>query len=158
MTNLVLTNGGLLDKYVGDAIMAVFGIPVYKSDHSIKACLTAIDMIEDMKKLNAEFEAKGFPKFNIGIGINTGPMIVGNIGSKNRFNYTVIGDSVNLASRIEGLNKEFGTNIIISESTYNEVKDFLVCRELGPVKGKGKGEKVRIYELVGKKGANRNII
>jgi adenylate cyclase len=151
MTNVVFHHDGLLDKYMGDAIMAVFGAPLDQPDHALRACRTALDMMGELKKLQIKWSEEGRPVLDIGIGINTGDMVVGNMGSEMRFDYTVMGDSVNLGSRLEGINKEYGTNIIISEYTYDAVKDNLFCRELDAVKVKGKKLPVRIYELLGER-------
>jgi len=147
MTQAVLDNKGMVDKYIGDAIMAFFNAPVAIDNHAEAACLCALEMIEQLKKLNAELEAEGKAPIHIGIGINTGEAVVGNMGSSKRFNYTVIGDSVNLASRLEGKTKEYGVNIIISQRTYVQVKDIFECRDLGVSNIKGKKEPVQIYEL-----------
>jgi adenylate cyclase len=151
MTDLVFKYGGLLDKYMGDAIMAVFGAPVTQSDHPVRCCKTALDMMAELKTLQKKWEDEGKPILDIGIGINTGDMVVGNMGSQMRFDYTVMGDNVNLGSRLEGINKEYGTNIVISEYTYNKVKDSFFCRELDSVRVKGKIQPVKIYELMGEK-------
>ena len=151
MTDLVLKHNGTLDKYIGDAIMALFNVPVNVENHEYYGCLTALEMIESLKKINTEFVRKGFPTIDIGIGINTGDAVVGNMGTDTRFDYTAIGDSVNLASRLEGINKFFGTKIIISEFTYLKVKDKFKIRMLDKIRVKGKDEGVRIYEL------NKNI-
>lgn len=149
MTNIVFKYDGLLDKYIGDAVMAVFGAPLNQPDHARRACLTAIEMMSTLKRLQVKWETEGWPPINIGIGINTGDMVVGNMGSEMRFDYTVMGDSVNLASRLEGTNKEYGTNIIISEFTHNVIKDDFFCRELDAVRVKGKKRPVQIFELLG---------
>jgi len=154
MTDIVLTHDGLLDKYMGDAIMAVYGAPVPQTDHHLRACITALDMIESLKKLQEKWESEGVPRIDIGIGINSGPMVVGNMGSEKRFDYTVMGDNVNLASRLEGINKEYGTTIILSEYTLEHVKDLFLVRELDLVRVKGKKEPIRIYELMGRKDAS----
>lgn len=148
MTNVVFQYDGLLDKYIGDAIMAVFGAPLDQYDHSLRACKTALGMMDELKKLQNKWTLENRPVFNIGIGINSGDMVVGNMGSDMRFDYTVMGDSVNLGSRLEGINKEYGTNIIISESTYTAVKDTFFCRELDAVRVKGKKQPIKIYELL----------
>lgn len=152
MTEIILDHEGLLDKYIGDAILAVYGAPIPQNDHAMRACLTALDMMERLRKLHQEWEKERLPCFDIGIGINTGPAAIGNMGSKKRFTYTVIGDSVNLTSRLEGLNKKYGTHILISESTYLEVKDYMICQDIGAVEVRGKKEPVKIYELLGEKG------
>jgi len=151
MTNIVFKYDGLLDKYMGDAIMAVFGAPLDQPDHALRACRTALGMMEELRILQKKWAEEEKPVLNIGVGINTGDMVVGNMGSEMRFDYTVMGDSVNLGSRLEGINKEYGTNIIISEFTHESVRDTLFCRELDAVRVKGKKLPVRIYELIGEK-------
>lgn len=151
MTNKVFQYNGLLDKYIGDAIMAVFGAPLDQPDHARLACLTALEMIKELHSLQKKWEQEGRPYVNIGIGINSGDMVVGNMGSHMRFDYTVMGDMVNLGSRLEGTNKEYGTNIIISEFTYEAVKNDMCCRELDSVRVKGKVKPVKIYELLAEK-------
>jgi adenylate cyclase len=148
MTDIVFKYEGLLDKYMGDAIMAVYGAPLDQPDHALRGCRTALDMLDALKDLQKKWASEGRPILNIGVGLNSGDMVVGNMGSQMRFDYTVMGDSVNLGSRLEGINKEYGTNIIISESTYESVKDELVCRELDSVRVKGKKLPVKIFELI----------
>jgi adenylate cyclase len=148
MTDIVFDNGGTLDKYMGDAIMAFFGAPVNQPDHALRACRTACQMLEGLAILKARLAAEGLPPIEIGIGLNSGPMVVGNMGSHSRFDYTVMGDAVNLGSRLEGTNKLYHTNVIISEFTYALVKDQVVARELDSVAVKGKDKPVRIYELI----------
>ena len=108
-------------------------------------------MMAELKRLQKKWAAEGWPEINIGIGVNTGDMVVGNMGSEMRFDYTVIGDNVNLSSRLEGTNKEYGTRVIISEFTHESVKDEFACRELDAVRVKGKKLPVRIFELLGEK-------
>lgn len=148
MTDLIFKNQGTLDKYMGDAIMAFFGAPVHYKDHAKMACRCALQNIEKLKALQIEYRRKGLPQVDIGIGLNTGECYVGNMGSKTVRNYTVMGDTVNLASRLEGINKIYGTRIMISEFTYNDVKDNFLCREVDWVRVKGKLEPVRIFELL----------
>ena len=148
VTNVVFEFDGLLDKYIGDAVMAVFGAPLEQTDHPMRACRTALKMLERLSKMQQKWEAEGTPRLDIGIGINTGPMVVGNMGSERRFDYTVMGDSVNLASRLEGINKEYGTRVVISEFTHERVKGDFFCRELDAVRVKGKVRPVKIFELV----------
>lgn len=154
MVDVILKFGGMLDKFVGDEIMAVFGAPYYMEDHAERACLTALEMVRSLDRLKERWREQGKETFEIGIGINTGDMIVGNLGSKQIFDYTVIGDNVNLGARLEGINKVYKTanNIIISEFTRNELGDNLVTRELDSVRVKGKQKPVAIFELVGEKG------
>jgi len=150
MTVTVFKYQGTLDKYMGDAIMAIFGAPLEQNDHAEKACHTALDMVEALKDLQKSWEIDGVPEISIGIGINTGPMSVGNMGSNMLFDYTVVGDHVNLGSRLEKLNREYDTNIIISEFTHQHIKDTFVCRELDIVRVRGRREPVRIFELLGR--------
>jgi len=152
MTDLVFKHDGLLDKYMGDAIMAVYGAPLEITDHAYRACVTALEMMSALRPLHQSWEKKGLPKMNIGIGVSTGPMVVGNMGSERRFDYTVMGDTVNLGSRLEGINKVYGSNIIIGEKTHNAVKNDLICRQLDAVRVKGKEQPEKIYELLAKKG------
>ena len=121
MTNLVFENKGTLDKYMGDAIMAFWGAPVHFVDHATHACRCALQMLVKLKELQAQYEAQGLPSIDIGIGLNTGEMSVGNMGSDTVRSYTVMGDAVNLGSRLEGINKQYGTRIIISEFTQKAV-------------------------------------
>jgi adenylate cyclase len=148
MTERVFAHRGSLDKYIGDAIMAVYGAPVVEADHPALACRSALDMMRALDELQQKWRPLGLPAIGIGVGINTGPMIVGNMGSRTRFNYTVVGDAVNLSSRIESLNKNYGTSILISEYTYQRVKDeFRDVREVDSVKVRGREQPVRLYEL-----------
>jgi adenylate cyclase len=149
MTDKVFEHRGSLDKYIGDAVMAVYGAPVAEPRHAALACHTALEMLTVLDELKVGWKARGLPVVDIGVGINTGPMIVGNMGSANRFNYTVVGDSVNLASRIESLNKSYGTNILVSEYTYEVVKDeFPFAREIDNIRVRGRTQPVRLYELM----------
>ncbi len=152
MTDIVFQHDGLLDKYIGDAIMAIWGAPMDQPDHPRRACRTALEMIGALLRLQKKWAAEGMPELNIGVGINTGPMVVGNMGSKRRFSYTVMGDSVNLGSRLEGLNKVYGTRIITSGTTWERVKEEIFGRELDAVRVKGKAHPVRIYELIALQG------
>ncbi len=153
MVDVILKYQGMLDKFVGDEVMAVFGAPYYMEDHAKKACLSALEMMRTLDRLKEKWTDQGRETFNIGIGINTGDMIVGNLGSTQIFDYTVIGDAVNLGARLEGINKVYQTanNIIISEFTKNEIGDEIVTRELDSVRVKGKKKPVAIFELVGEK-------
>jgi len=148
MTQIVFANKGTLDKYMGDALMAFFGAPIIFPDHAKYACRCALQSLEKLKELQKEFEAQGLPKIDIGIGINSAEMSVGNMGSDIVRSYTVMGDAVNLASRLEGINKEYGTRVVISQFTFEDVKDSFTCREIDWVRVKGKNEPVRIFELV----------
>jgi adenylate cyclase len=149
VTDIILDQKGLLDKYIGDAVMAVFGAPLFDPDHPRKACESAVSIMRLIKSSQEKWQNEfKVPKIRIGIGINTGIMTVGNMGSERRFDYTVMGDAVNLGSRLEGLNKFYGTNVLISQSTYEKVKDHFPFREVDEVQVKGKKERIRIYELL----------
>ena len=148
MTNAVLEKKGMLDKYIGDAVMAFFNAPVDVKDHADKACEAALLMIERLDALNEEFAKEQLPQIRIGIGINTAEVIVGNMGSDTRFNYTVIGDGVNLASRVEGLTKNYGVSILITEFTVAKLSKAFLYRKIEPVQVKGKEEPVVLYELM----------
>lgn len=152
MTDIILKNKGMVDKYEGDAIMAVFGAPVYIEEHAEYACITALEHQRELQKMRNSWKERGLPQLSVRIGINTGDMIVGNMGSNERFNYTVMGDSVNLASRLEGANKLYGTGIMISSDTYEAVGDKFEVRKLDIIRVKGKNKPVEIYELVAQKG------
>jgi adenylate cyclase len=149
MTAEVLRTGGVVDKYIGDAVMAFWGAPIDDPDHADHAVEAALAMIEKLKLLNQKLRAQGDPEIKIGIGLYSGKAVVGNVGSNDRFDYTVIGDTVNAASRLEGLNKEYKTQIIISESVKNKLKKQypLVCLGCTPVKGRK--EPINIYTIEG---------
>lgn len=148
--SIIFNHRGMLDKYEGDAIMAVFGAPVDATDHSYDACMAALDNFKILNNiLYKRWQENNLPLLKIRIGVNTGPMLVGNMGSKTRFDYTVIGDNVNIGSRLEGINKFYGTNILISESTWEHLKGRLFCRFIDNIRLKGKSRPLRIYELLG---------
>ncbi|HEV8437586.1 MAG TPA: CHASE2 domain-containing protein [Methylomirabilota bacterium] len=151
MADQVINHQGTLDKFIGDAVMAIFGAPVAQPDHAERACRAALAMIAELEKLQAKWVAEGREPFRMGIGINTGEMVVGNLGSEQLFDYTVVGDGVNVGARLESLNKEYKTDkpIIISESTYEAARDVLEVRRLGEVVVKGKTRPVVAYELQG---------
>ena len=148
MTDILFANLGTLDKYIGDAIMAFWGSPYPQKDHAYRGCCCALQMSRGLAKLNSKWEAEGRRPIAIGIGLNTGEVNVGNMGSDKRLAWTVMGDNVNLASRLEGITKEYQTQIVISENTYEQVAHQFVCRELDKIKVKGKHEPVKIYELL----------
>jgi len=149
MTEIVLAKDGVLDKYIGDALMAFWGAPLPQPMHAERACHAALAMIARLEKMNQEGVWPEGRKINIGIGVNSGEMVVGNMGAEKRFDYTVLGDAVNLGSRVESINKQYGTKIIITEFTKAEISDEFVTRYLDKVAVKGKTEPVKIYELVG---------
>ncbi len=148
MTDVIFHNLGTLDKYIGDAIMAFWGSPYPQTDHAYRACACSLQMIQALDKLNAKWKAEGRKQIAIGVGLNTGPVNVGNMGSSKRLAWTVMGDNVNLASRLEGITKEYRGRIVISEGTYREVADKFVCRDLDKIRVKGKNLPVTIYELL----------
>jgi adenylate cyclase len=151
MSAIVEAHGGVVDKYVGDAIMALFGAPLANPDDADRAMKTALEMCEALDELNSQWQVHGRPAINVGIGINTDVVIAGNMGSQARLNYTVIGDGVNLASRLEGLTKtpEYATRIIISSTTLAKAKGRYQTRRLGEVAVKGKQKPTEIYALFG---------
>ena len=146
MTDLILEYKGTLDKYVGDEIMCFWGAPAPQEDHALLACKCALRQMEVLKRMNDAWPKER--RIDIGIGINTGIMTVGNMGSIGRMNYTLMGDQCNLGARLEGTNKQYATSIIVSEYTYAQVKDKVVARELDVIKVKGKDRPVVIYELL----------
>ena len=148
MSEDIRGNRGTLDKYIGDAVMAFWGAPVALPDHASRAVATALKMLETANKLNADFLARNWPELKIGIGLNTGDMRVGDMGSKIRRAYTVMGDAVNLGSRLEGITKEYGVGLMVGEATKLAAQEF-AYRELDRVRVKGKNEPVPIFEPVG---------
>jgi adenylate cyclase len=151
MSLVIRGNGGTLDKYIGDAIMAFWGAPVEDASHARNGVITMLGMQKRAAELNEEFRAKGWPEFKIGIGVNSGRMRVGDMGSKLRKAYTVMGDPVNLGSRLEGLTKQYGLGMLVGEETKKAVKD-VVFREVDLVRVKGKDTAVAIYEPIGMEG------
>ena len=150
MTRIVFEREGTLDKYIGDAVMAFWGAPFEEPGHAVKACHAALAMFERLAMLQQGWKANNRPYIDIGVGLNTGTASVGNMGSELRYGYTALGDAVNLASRIEGLNKEYGTHILATEFTVAESRDAgFVFRELDLIRVKGKTRPVTIYELLG---------
>ena len=152
MTRIIMDSGGTVDKFEGDAIMAFWGAPLIQEDHALRACLAAIDQQKAMTEFRRQTLAEGLPELRVRMGVNTGPMIVGNMGSEERFDYTVMGDTVNLASRLEGANKPYGTYIMISEFTLEPVRELVEVRELDLLRVKGKLEPIRVYELLARAG------
>lgn len=150
MTRVIHKNRGTIDKYMGDCIMSFWGAPLTDSEHARHALYAALEMMDELKIMQADFKTRGWPEVNIGIGLNSGYMNVGNMGSEFRMAYTVMGDAVNLGSRLESLTKYYGVNIIVSESTRVSIPEF-VFRELDMVRVKGKREPVAIFEPVGHK-------
>jgi adenylate cyclase len=154
MTRIVFTSNGTLDKYEGDAIVAFWGAPIAQVDHAFRACRASLDMQAALVEMRKRWMKEKKPLLNVRIGLSTGEMIVGNMGGKDRFDYTVIGDSVNLGARLEGANKQYKTNIMMSEPTYRHVKDLVVARELDLLVVAGKTEPIRVFELLGMRDDN----
>ncbi len=152
MTEVIRDHRGTLDKYIGDAIMAFWGAPVADPEHASRAVTTALEMQKRLLEVNVGLQAKGWPELKIGVGVNTGPMTVGDMGSPVRKAYTVMGDAVNLGARLEGITKQYGVGILVGEVTRDLVKDAFVFRELDRVRVKGKIEPVGIYEPLGATG------
>ena len=148
MTSIIENHVGVVDKYIGDAIMALFGAPVKREDDAQNAIRCSLEMCKQLVLINAEFSLEGLPMLTMGIGINTGVMVAGNMGSESRHNYTVIGDSVNLSSRLEGLTKIYGVPVIVSDSTRSACPEFSY-RELDRVQVKGRNEPLTIYQPLG---------
>jgi len=148
-TRVIISHGGVIDKYIGDAVMAFWGAPLTRPDDEAQACTAALECINALAELNRELAGEGLSPIAIRIGMHTGEAIVGNMGSEQVFDYTAVGDTVNLASRLEGANKYFGTTIMASEETLSRAGESFVSRELGMIAVKGKTVPVRIYELLG---------
>jgi adenylate cyclase len=149
MSNIIINQGGTIDKYMGDAIMALFGAPLIQAGHPRMACRAALEMVGSLAALNQTWAKQGRPPLKVGVGVNTGPVAVGNMGSDRLFDYTAIGDNVNLASRLEGLNKYYGTSILISDTTAKALNNGFILRDVDLVRVKGKAQGIRIHELIG---------
>ncbi len=147
MVDIIMARHGIVDKYIGDAIMAFFGAPVRHKDDALQSVLAGIEMSEALGQFNAQQRELGKPEFRIGVGINYGVVTVGNIGTEKKMDYTIIGDMVNLASRMEGLTKKYHQPLLISESLHQKVKDEVDCRLIDTVAVKGKTKGVRIYTV-----------
>lgn len=152
MTGVIESNQGIVDKYIGDAIMALFGAPLVQSDDATRAVRSALGMSRELAQLNREFSSAGKPTLACGIGINTANVVAGNMGSERRMNYTVIGDGVNLASRVESLTRIYGVEAIVTSDTQAAAPGFLY-RELDRVRVRGRDEPARIFEPMGEPGA-----
>ena len=152
MTEAVFKHGGTVDKYIGDAIMALYNVPLEAPDHALRAVRTALEFQERVRPLGERFAARHGGHLACGVGIHTGDAVVGTIGSEQRLEYTAIGDTINLGSRLEGITKEFSVPIIISEGTYVEVREHFAVRDLGEVTVKGKAIPVKIYAVLGELG------
>jgi adenylate cyclase len=149
VTRAISDETGTVDKFIGDGIMAFWGAPVSQPDHVLRGCKAALRALRRMERLNEGWRAEGKPTLRIRIGLNSGEVLVGNIGSSDRFSYTAIGDGVNVAARLEGMNKTFGTSICISDSVFDAVGSEIVARPLRHVQVKGRKQDFLIYELLG---------
>ena len=158
MSQLIMKNEGTVDKFIGDAIMAFWGAPKDDPDHAFKAVETALQLKSELNHLHKTYKKSSFPDISVGIGINSGIVSVGNFGSNERFDYTVMGDNVNLASRLEGANKNYGTTILISEATKNIIKHSFFYRYIDKVQVKGRKEAVNIYEPLSKGSPPEDIL
>jgi adenylate cyclase len=152
MVSIVMQEDGVVDKYIGDAIMAVFGAPVPKPGDAVNAVRAAVRMRAALEALNVRLVERGIPALQTGIGIHTGEVVAGNIGSEKRMEYTVIGDPVNLASRLETSTKDLGVNVLISEDTFELTKDFIEARPVREITVKGRARPVMTYEVLGLRG------
>jgi adenylate cyclase len=151
ITNIIASKGGTLDKYIGDAVMAFWGAPFDDKNHALHTCQCALMIQEGLERLNKVWKQKGLPELSLRFGINSGHAVVGNVGSKYRLSYTAMGDSVNLSNRLEELNKQYGTTILVGEDTYRAVSDQFLFRMIDFVETRGKKESVYIYELLQRK-------
>jgi adenylate cyclase len=149
LTEAFLAEGGTVDKFIGDAVMVFWNAPHLQSDHAERACRAALSAKAASETLNAQFEAEGLPPFHVRLGIHVGDAVVGNVGSTERMEYTALGSSVNLASRLEGLNKEYETTILVSEAVRERVEHRFCCKAIASVIAKGMTTETRVYELIG---------
>jgi len=151
MTEDIFKYDGMLDKYEGSIIMAVFGAPIHYADNAVKACYAVLGMHKATQELYKKWDAEGKKHIHVSVGLNSGPMIAGNMGSQSRFNYTIMGDSVNLAARLLGANKQYNTRLMISQYTYEKAKDAVIARSIDRIRVKGRDEPVEVFELMGRK-------
>ena len=149
MVDIVFDEGGIVDKFIGDSVMAVFGAPVPKPDDAVRAVRAALRMIEEVTRFNAQQKTRGGVEVDVGVGLHTGPLIAGNIGSDRKMEYTVIGDTVNVANRVESLNQKMRTNVLITQQCYEATGKIFAVRELPRMQVKGKAEPLQVYEVLG---------
>jgi len=152
MTDIILDTGGTLDKYEGDAIIAFWNAPLEQPDHALRACRAALRCQARLGELRAEFKAKYGREVRMRIGLNSGEAVVGNMGSKNRFDYTAMGDTINLAARLEGACKQYGIGLLAGEGTVSRAGEAVVCREVDVIRVVGKKKSVKVFELIGEAG------
>ncbi|MGQ0813658.1 MAG: CHASE2 domain-containing protein [Gemmatimonadota bacterium] len=153
MSDIVMQNGGIIDKFLGDGVMAEFGVPIPTDDHAYRACRTGLMMQKELVRLRAGWAQRGMPQLHIRIGVNTGPVLVGNLGSAQKTDYTVMGDHVNLASRLEGSNKAYGTSILVSEFTWSAAREQLIGRVIDRIRVVGRSEPVAVFEVLAERAA-----
>lgn len=158
MCNIIIGFEGTVDKFEGDAIITFWGAPTVQSDHARLACFASIDMNNKLVELRDKWKSEGVPLLKVRMGLNSGPMVVGNMGSIQRMDYTIMGDTVNLASRLEGANKAYGSRIMISEATYRQCEADVDVLELDTIQVVGKNESVTVYELLDRKNQTPAII
>jgi adenylate cyclase len=158
MTHRIFDHQGTVDKYIGDAIMAIFGAPIPFEDHAVKGVEAALGMREELENTKKEWQNTLPATFDLKLGLNTGPMVVGNMGSDVRFDYTVLGDNVNLAARLEALTRQYGVGLLISKSTRDPLGDDFLVREIDAVRVKGKKKPVRTFEVLAKVGTEKDTV
>jgi adenylate cyclase len=151
-SNIILKHDKLINKYIGDCIMAFWNAPADQPNHASQACLAALECIRVLPDINRKLQQKGLPSIDCRIGVNTGVVVVGNMGSNEKFDYTVLGDPVNLASRLEGANKQYHTRIMISDVTFEKAREDIEARDLDLIRVKGKKEPRKVFEVLCKKG------
>ena len=157
MCNIIISTEGTIDKFEGDAIIAFWGAPAIQKEHAKLACFAAIDMNKKLVELRSKWAKEGGPAINVRMGLNSGSMVVGNMGSAQRMDYTIMGDAVNLAARLEGANKAYGSDLMISEATYLAVKDHVDVRELDIIRVVGKSEPIKVFQLLDQKGGTHGL-
>jgi adenylate cyclase len=145
ITEAAIEAGGLHDKYVGDALMVIYGFPIGREDHALRAVMAAREILSRVERLNQDWERRGLPPLNTRIGICSGEVVIGNVGSSKRKTFTAMGDAANMASRLEGLNKRFGTRVILSESTARLLPPDIPLRDLGEVEVRGISKPIRLF-------------
>jgi adenylate cyclase len=148
MEPIVSKYNGIINKFIGDAVMAVFGEPIQDDKHPLNAVKCGLEMLKKVEELDEKWKKEGKPEIRIGVGINTGEVFIGNIGSEKRMEYTVIGDTVNIASRLEGYNKTYKTKILISSKTYESLSENINVNKIADVEIRGKAHRMDIYEVI----------
>ena len=153
LTDAFLAEGGTVDKYIGDGVMVFWNAPHRQADHVARACRAALSAMAASERLNRQFDAEEMPRFVTRIGIHVGDAVVGNVGSAERMDYTVLGSTVNLAARLEGLNKEYGTTILVSDAVRQRVRHLFHCQRIATVIAKGMTTETEVWELTGERTA-----